>query len=371
MHLGLKQLGVFFAQHSASQPLVLATVVATTGSTYRKRGALMLLAADGSYAGLISGGCLEDDLAGHAVEVFADGQARRVDYDLNDDPELVWGLGLGCGGSVHVLLSRLDAGSGLDVMQAFFATLEAGHDAGLAVVYESAAGSLASGSLAVHSQQRDSSGHLLLCAALASEDFSTARSVEVELSLHDGEARALMIGATATPHVLVCGAGPDAVPLATQVLALGWACSVVDHRPAYARETRFPAGTQVYCQRPEKLTELALQPVTAAVVMSHHVGHDASYLRQLAALAPAYIGLLGPAARRRTLLATLGEQAPVVHGPAGLDIGAELPESIALSIVAEIHARLNGRNGQALSDGASQASGEAETDSSMAAAAHA
>lgn len=363
MHLGLTQLGAFFAQHGGTQPLVLATVVATAGSTYRKRGALMLLAADGSHAGLISGGCLEGDLAGHAAEVLADGQPRRVNYDLNDDPELVWGLGLGCGGSVQVLLTRLDAGAGLDALQQLFADIEAGQNSSLAVVYESSAASLPVGSLAVHGVE--ASGHLLLCAALASEDFRTTRSVEVELTLNDGEARALMIAAAAPPHVLVCGAGPDAVPLVAQVLGLGWACSVVDHRPAFARAERFADGVRVYCQRPGQLWEAGLRPLNAAVVMSHHVTHDAEYLAELAASPPAYIGLLGPAARRRTLLEGLGAAAPPVHGPAGLDIGAELPESIALSIIAEIHAHLNGRSGQALSSPATHA----EADTPMAAAA--
>lgn len=366
MHLGLRQLGAFFALHRDVQPLVLATVLATSGSTYRKRGALMLLAADGSHAGLISGGCLEGDLAGHAAGVLADGQARLVDYDLNDDPEGLWGLGLGCGGSVQVLLARLDAGAGLDALRQLFEHIEAGRSSALAVVHQSSAASLPVGSLAVHGAETDAGGHLLLCAALASEDFRTSRSVEVELTLNDGEARALMIAAAAPPHVLVCGAGPDAVPLVAQVLGLGWACSVVDHRPAFARAERFADGARVYCQRPGQLWEAGLRPLSAAVVMSHHVSHDAAYLSALATRPPAYIGLLGPAARRRTLLEGLGAGAPAVHGPAGLDIGAELPESIALSIVAEIHAQLNGRNGQPLSSPATYG----EADRPQPAAAH-
>ncbi|MEJ2534393.1 MAG: XdhC family protein [Gammaproteobacteria bacterium] len=132
---------------------------------------------------------------------------------------------------------------------------------------------------------------------------------------------------------------------------LGWECLVVDHRPAHAREERFAAGTRVRCQRPEELTQDQLASVDAAVVMSHHVEHDLAYLRRLVQYPPAYLGLLGPARRRDELLGRLDRgavSAVNVRGPAGLDIGGELPESIALSIVAEIHAVLNGRGAEPL-----------------------
>lgn len=351
MHLGLNQLGSFFAQHQGRQALVLATVVETSGSTYRKPGALMLIAADGSFAGLISGGCLEDDLIKHAAAVFSSGAPQLVDYDLNDDPELVWGLGLGCGGSVHVLLQLIRPGAPLQALGALFQGLGQGQDGALAVVFDSAAAELPIGTLAVISGAGQVLGPPQLVEALRHEAFTGRRCAPWSLDQDDTPVRAVLIQASAPPQVLICGAGPDAAPLAAQVRALGWSCSVVDHRPAYARAERFAAGVQVHCLRPGQLGELELQRFSAAVVMSHHVGHDRAYLQQLGQCPPAYIGLLGPSARRQTLLDELGSQAPVVHGPAGLDIGAELPESIALSIVAEIHACLNGRSGRSLSRG--------------------
>lgn len=350
MHLGLRELGEFFASHYLQQPLVLATVVATSGSTYRKTGALMLMAADGSHAGLISGGCLEDDLAVHARAVFEQGRPARVVYDLKDDPELVWGLGLGCGGSVEVLLKVLRKGEGLEVMQQLFQEISTGRDASLALVFETETDRLPMGSLALIAGRNVSLGKPWLLEALAAEPFSAGRSVTADLTLPGGAtASALLIQAKAPPAVLVCGAGPDSVPLVNQVLAQGWACTVVDHRPAYARADRFPGRAAVVCQRPEQLAPLLKKGFSAAVVMSHHVEHDTHYLRALAGHPPVYIGLLGPADRRDTLLKTLGDAAPAVHGPAGLDIGAELPESIALSIMAEMHAVMNGRSAQPLS----------------------
>ncbi|MEJ2534394.1 MAG: XdhC family protein [Gammaproteobacteria bacterium] len=159
MHLGIESLSGFFRCHQGERTLVLATVVATTGSTYRKPGALMLMAADGSYAGMISGGCLEDDLLQRAAPLFDGGGAREVLYDLDDDPELVWGLGLGCGGSVRLLLCRLDPGAGLDVMAGLFRALERRDACLLGIVTNSPAGDgPASGALAVVSEGGERQG---------------------------------------------------------------------------------------------------------------------------------------------------------------------------------------------------------------------
>ena len=124
---------------------------------------------------------------------------------------------------------------------------------------------------------------------------------------------------------------------------------VIDHRPAYADASRFKEGVEVIAARPEELSQhVRLTDITAAMVMSHNLGHDQVYLEQLLGHDLAYVGVLGPTHRRERLLAQLGKEDAQVHGPAGLDIGAELPESIALSIMAEIHAVLNDRTGQPL-----------------------
>src|SRR5690606_30513696 len=92
--------------------LVLATVVATIGSTYRKPGAQMLIAADGSGAGLLSGGCLENDLVERARAVLASGEPALVDYDARGPDDVIWGIGLGCEGAMTILLTRIDPENG-------------------------------------------------------------------------------------------------------------------------------------------------------------------------------------------------------------------------------------------------------------------
>ena len=151
------------------------------------------------------------------------------------------------------------------------------------------------------------------------------------------------------PAILICGAGHDAVPVARLAAEMGWSCTIVDHRPGFARADRFPASCEVRVLQPSELSrQIALEEVDAAVLMTHHLGHDRSYLSQVVEASLSYIGLLGPRARRDRLLDEIGATGVHVHGPAGLDIGAEMPESIALAIIAEIHAFLNRRDGSML-----------------------
>jgi xanthine/CO dehydrogenase XdhC/CoxF family maturation factor len=108
VHLGIPALLKFYREHRENDALVLATIIGTNGSTYRKPGAMMLISRDGAFEGMISGGCLESDLLQHAADVFSHGQPRHITYDMHADEDLVWDLGLGCDGVIHLLLQRLD-----------------------------------------------------------------------------------------------------------------------------------------------------------------------------------------------------------------------------------------------------------------------
>src|ERR1044071_9649317 len=99
-------LPLFDRARASDEPLVLATVIRTGGSTYAKPGAQMLIAADGEYAGLLSGGCLEGDLREHARDVARTGAARIVSYDLRSTTDQLFGLGAGCEGAMDILLTR-------------------------------------------------------------------------------------------------------------------------------------------------------------------------------------------------------------------------------------------------------------------------
>ena len=357
MHLGLSALLDFYREHRMDEALVLGTVVATAGSTYRKPGAMMLIAADNSYKGLISGGCLEADLAAHAKDVFADGKARQVCYDMSSGDDFAFGLGLGCEGVIHLLLQRLERDAGFGFLNTLDHAWRARRGGLLCLVASSGIQDYPAGAFALHCGAEYSAGDPLLIDGIRSHEGAqisgghdmSRRFWQETVERDGGSAELLLIPIMPPPCILVCGAGHDAVPLSRLAAEMGWNCTIVDHRPGFARADRFPGSCEVRLLQPEDLGQhVPLGRVDAAVLMSHHLGHDRHYLAQVVAAKVPYIGLLGPRARRDRLLGEIGAKHVHVHGPAGLDIGAEMPESIALAIVAEIHAFLNRRDGSML-----------------------
>jgi xanthine dehydrogenase accessory factor len=349
MHLGTPALIDFQRNHRDDDALVLATIIGTLGSTYRKPGAMMLIARDGSFEGLISGGCLEGDLLHHAADVFADGECRRVTYDMHADDDLVWSLGLGCDGVIHLQLQRLERSQDFGLM----GPLETAHRSRKPVLLALATkpnGQTPAGAHAVLDGAGVAGGDATLLDALrhTAERWPDWRFRHVRFG-EDSAGESIVIHVPAPTRVLVCGAGPDAVPLADMLTALGWDVVLADHRPDFARADRFTEGCTALHVQPGRLAEaLDLSTLDAAVIMSHHLENDADYLRGLANLGLRYIGVLGPRARRLRLAQLAGCPDLRLFGPAGLDIGAELPASIALAIAAEIHAVLNERDGTSL-----------------------
>ncbi len=323
---------------------VLATVVATAGSTYRKPGARMLVMGDGRCFGLLSGGCLEADLAIQAGAVLEDGVARAIDYDMRGPDDILFGIGAGCEGAMRILLEPAGADSlaAAALAEAALAS-RAGRATSLVMVHEST--ELALGTYTASA---------VLPPALADAAArALAESVSREIHFEGRRARGFVQFLAPPPHVLICGAGADAQPVVGTALRLGWRVTVVDHRPAHAVAQRFPGAEVRRADARELRSTVPLETCHAAVVMSHHLPSDIAYLRELAeAGAPGYLGLLGPAARRQRIARELGlavteKLRSRIRGPVGIDIGAVTPEAIALAIVSEIHAWLAGRAYQA------------------------
>jgi xanthine/CO dehydrogenase XdhC/CoxF family maturation factor len=321
---------------------VLATLVSTAGSTYRKPGARMLLLADGGSIGLLSGGCLESDLALHARRVLDDGVPACIEYDMRRGDDVLFGIGAGCEGAMRMLLEPADGASrALGALRSAGAATSAGRGAVVVVVHES--NRLPLGTYA----EEDSPDWLQSAVARAH-----AEQCSHEILIDRGEEllRAFVEFLAPAPHLLICGGGADAVPVCLVARGLGWQVSIVDHRPALASPDRFPGARVLLSQPAELANAVDLSRVHAAVVMSHHLVSDVSYLRALgASAAPRYVGLLGPAARRQRIDQELGTDRETLrqrlHGPVGLDLGAQTPEGIALAIVSGIHAWLARRRG--------------------------
>ena len=346
----MRSLRELFLQYQAQGlPLVLATVVGTVGSTYRKSGAQMLIAGNGDSAGLLSGGCLETDLAERANAVLSEGTPRLIEYDTRTSDDLIWGLGLGCEGAMRILLQRLDAATSYEPFAYTQRCRDEQRPGSYTLVFDSHSATYPLGHAAWSggAQSLPASVRAALEIALESAARAGVHSTEVVTS---ESASFLVVPVEVAARLLILGAGPDVAPIVELAARLGWQVTVLDHRPAYAVAERFPHAHRVALQPAEQLNSAVdLTCFDAAIVMSHHLVSDLAYLRQLTRTPPRYIGLLGPPARRARLLADLGPQAPLLngqlHGPAGLDIGASTPETIALAIVSQIQAVLTGRSG--------------------------
>lgn len=332
-------LPLFVRERSAGRAVALGVVLRTAGSTYRKPGALMLIARNGEYAGLLSGGCLESDLREHALSVIDTGTARVISYDLRGPDEALWGLGVGCEGAMDILLLRVGPTNDWQPLALFAECLDQHTPTAVGLFVGDHDTAHPGGSVLLPAQTSEPEQQALRQRAANAQPgwFNDAQSLFVlPLSL--------------PPRILMLGAGPDAAPVVDFGARLGWKFTVVDHRPAYAHSTHFPAADKVVLTRPDELHGvLDLNRYQAAVVMSHHLPSDLGYLEALANTSIPYIGLLGPPARREKLLADVGEKKELLRSrlraPVGLALGGRAPESIALAIVAELHAFVHGMQG--------------------------
>jgi xanthine/CO dehydrogenase XdhC/CoxF family maturation factor len=344
---------------AAGTELVLATVVGTQGSTYRKAGARMLLGPEGRWWGLLGGGCFEGDLRERAMAALSGRRARVIEYDMRGDEDLVWGLGAGCEGLTRILLQPLHPQNDYQPLADLVELVGRRQTGVLVTVLEDAGDWLAAGDAALATAENARAyatgrGRAELAAlARARLSAGSGRTVEL-LAAAGGDATVLVEPVRPAPHLLVAGAGPDALPLERMAVELGWDLTVVDRRPAWARAERFPSGTRVAALEPAELSaRVPLETVDAALVMTHRLADDALWLDALADAPPRWLGLLGPARRREKVLGELaaGTRARLgeLKGPVGLDLGGEGAAAIALSALAEIHATLEGRSGAPLS----------------------
>ena len=271
---------------------VLSTVIRTAGSSYRLPGARLLIARDGRRAGAVSGGCLEAELIQKAFWFTENGPVVRR-YDTEGE------YGLGCSGVIDVLLERVTP-----------------EKPGILPALEAV--------------QRD------------------RRPIEIS--------QQALFTETLTPpiHLVIFGAGDDAVPLAELAKYLGWRISIFDGRSQYARPDRFPSADSV-AVRPPATPAPTVDRWTAAVLMTHSYSQDLDILRGFAQLEHAlpYLGILGPRRRTEQLLAEAGfprdpELDP--HSPLGLDLGGHGAEQVAVAAIAEIQAVFNHRPGGFLRD---------------------
>jgi len=303
---------------------VLAVITKIQGSSYRKTGAMMLFHSLGKSIGLVSGGCLEGDLLRHAQRAIQQDQAINITYDASDESDASYQLG--CGGIVDLLLIPVTAENNYLHLSTLMETLTSTNcEYHLPLVKTG-------------TQAASISANVIPITNKTNYDFSKSTYGKAN---DTSDVTVLQIPCRTRFHLAIFGGGLDAQPLAMMANQLGWKVTVFDERSSYAHQHHFP-NTNIVKQPLSQLDNSSLCNIDGVVVMQHNLSLDALALKLISQSNQAYIALLGPLHRRDQVFnkanISLNDFKGFFSAPAGFNIGGELPESIALSILAECHA---------------------------------
>ncbi|MBO7921606.1 XdhC family protein [Alteromonas sp. K632G] len=317
---------------------VLGLIYKTEGSCYRKAGAVMLFSNAGHQLGVLSGGCLESDINKQAQRVMQDGKHRTAVYDDNDEEDIAFKLGVGCGGVVHLALLPVTSDNHYLQLHTVYSYLVSGQPC---LWKQEVNGELSSSVSVCDNQQASNSEQADNTTRVKPEAKKTAALLDTQ----NGKCF-LTVPCEPPPHLLIVGGGYDATFVVKMAVQQGWSVSVWDPRPAQARVEHFgDANFIVESTEAEALNlHVAEHNIDAAVLMSHHRQIDSNALAMLSRYPLKYVAMLGPIHRKDEMFALAGIKESDFQGffasPAGFDIGGDLPESIALSIIAQCHAVL-------------------------------
>ena len=342
-----------------NKQMVLATVVQVDGSSYRRPGARMLVTDDQIITGAISGGCLEGDAMQKALFAMATGENKLVTYDSTDEDDIQFGLHLGCNGVVHILFEPIQKDNLQNPVELLRSIADSGGDAVLVTLFSQK--KIQPGTQLFRMQNSIISNLPDEIQELLSEPvriaFQEKQSSFLDIDIEQTACTAFIEYIEPPVSVVIAGAGNDVKPLVEIAAMLGWKVTVVDGRFSYATAERFLQADKVSYSRPEDiLSKIETDSHTIFLLMSHNYNYDRGFLAEILKQEFGYIGLLGPAQKRDRMLSDLQdqgirlneEQLSKIHGPTGLDIGAENSTEIALSILAEIKAFLSRRSGSPL-----------------------
>jgi xanthine/CO dehydrogenase XdhC/CoxF family maturation factor len=339
--------------HSAER-VALASVVEVEASSYRRIGARMLVRESGPWVGGISGGCLEGDALKRSRKAIFSGKAGRVVYDTMEDDAHQIGVGLGCNGRVGVLFTPIDPADPDNEIEQLKRITAAEAPAVLLKVIETPGvdsellGEMALLPPGVHVPDFAGLERSTLEDCVG-EVLDRRRSVVYSLPAGEGEVRLLVEFIRPETRLIIVGDNYDVGAMLGIARELGWVTCLVGRKKKMTREMFALAGTVVDY---EEAHTLPVNNYTAVLLMSHDFNHDRRMLTVFAPRRPAYLGMLGPRKRFLKMRDELAEMdlegLPFLHAPTGLEIGAESPNEIALSIAAEVLAVLRGKPGGSL-----------------------
>jgi xanthine dehydrogenase accessory factor len=341
--------------------VALATVVKIEGSAPRREGARLAVSDAGEMSGSVSGGCVENDVIHHAQKVLASGTPRLLNYAISDD--MIWDVGLACGGAVHVWIERLaDTTNPQPTPQsqlqiALERALVEEHTIVQAISLD---GPTPGEKLLVwpSGETTGSLGSEALDRQVVADALALMARPRAELRAYAKPAAQVFVEVfSPPPHLVILGGVHIAIPLTTIAKTLGYQVTIADPRTQFANRDRFPYADHIIPKWPRKaVEELEITSSTYCVVLTHDPKIDEPALKSLLGKGAGYIGAIGSRkthTERFERMARLGidaGQLAEVYAPIGLDLGAETPEEIALAILAEIVAVRRGALGGFLRD---------------------
>ncbi|QMW04747.1 XdhC family protein [Spirosoma foliorum] len=339
--------------------VALATVVYVEGSAYRRPGARMLVSDDGRWEGAISGGCLEGDALRKARQVMLDGKPMIVRYDTMDDDANSLGVGLGCNGIIDVFIEPIDPADPMNPVALLGEFSQHRDRRVIATICRKTPGlEISEGSRFLLTQQPTNQVPVWLLPDMELV-MEVGKHLTAIIPLLGGVVEVFIERLDPGIELVIFGAGYDTIPLTRLATEIGWRVTVTEDCIAHLAPKRFPEATCLLYADAEAVTDkLTFTDRTAAVLMSHNYNYDLAVLTKLLLTDVPYIGVLGPRKRYEKMKShwdRLGKSFDTtmlkrVHSPIGLDLGAETPDEIALSILSEIKAFFSERNGGFLTE---------------------
>ncbi len=345
----------------AGKSTALATVVHVDGSSYRRPGARMLVDDEGFLTGAISGGCLEGDALRKAMLALSQQKTKLVTYDTSNEDDMTIGIQLGCAGIIQVLFEPINNSSPYNPIELIRESISRRQHAVLLTLFN------------LDNKNQEQRGTCLLLQEdgilrgdIHHQDFQDALVNDMKDVLQSGKSifksyvdqhqsnTAFIEFMQPAVSLVIVGAGNDAIPMMQIANTLGWDIRVVDGRNTHAKPEKFQTACQVLVSKPEEvLGQLPIDDRTAFVMMTHNYNYDIAMLKALLPIDIPYIGMLGPKKKTARMLKEIQDAGlkiddkmlEKVYGPTGLELGAETPEDIALSITAEILSVMNGTPG--------------------------
>jgi xanthine dehydrogenase accessory factor len=344
--------------------LALATLVHLNGSSYRRPGARMIVDEEGQLTGAISGGCLEGDALRKAVFCIHTQIPKLVVYDTSDEEDATIGIQLGCSGIIQVLFEPIDENDPLNPIELLKKAIHKRQNTVLVTLY---APQIKKGDTVGTSILLEDSGEFHNNSTFQfvpetlmqdiNETLTIKKSSFKSYNLNDHPFSAFLSFISPPISLVIVGAGNDAIPLQSIAETLGWEVTIVDGRHTYAKIERFSSACQIIVSKPEKvLQQIPIDEKTVFVLMTHNYNYDYAILKALLSKNAPYIGALGPKKKLDNMITDLKaeniflneRQKNILYGPVGLELGAETPAEIALSITAEIMSVMHNKKGGSL-----------------------